>query len=483
MSANCKGSSRERLMLLAAGAAELSWLYAVISFSLIIAAPRNYPFSTALSSFILPILLWNISRGRGWRIFTLLLLHLVGLVLTTLKALHRFNGWESPFFSQKWLAAQFSPPGEALEVFIIGLVIFWALMLWLAGIAFARRKQSYPAIAARFDLGIAAFFFVFLISAATRVSAPTSMPLLFSFFIFSMLAISSANNKESGQRDYLFGYHGIGLVLAFAAIILTVGTGALLLFMPHLTAAAESTYSILQGIARPLIPYLIKLLTFIFGIRFDRMRIDNVDSYANDDSSAIQPLESSGWMKIIESVLRWGLLSIITLLLLFACLWVLWKLYRWLLSPTAADRKKVPSLWELLASSFAALLNRLRSHFYVFASRKERSKKPQKEAAKLYSRLLSWGCLSGLPRLPTETPWEYCWRLRSSFPEIKAELELIVEAYNQEAYGGKPLQKDELVQAHKAWKKINSPRQWLSRFKRWTKTLHLSPEYQVSRSG
>ena len=110
-----------------------------------------------------------------------------------------------------------------------------------------------------------------------------------------------------------------------------------------------------------------------------------------------------------------------------------------------------------------------------------RRTKGYRGAVQLYAALLTWGRHSGLPYFLSETPAEYGLRLKYRFPSLKTEIELIIEAFNQEVYGEIILDSEQCAIAQFAWRRLRSPLHWPSRLKTWfLQPSHLSEEIQYA---
>jgi hypothetical protein len=88
-------------------------------------------------------------------------------------------------------------------------------------------------------------------------------------------------------------------------------------------------------------------------------------------------------------------------------------------------------------------------------------------AAAVYAGMLRWGRRSGLPVVLSETPIEYGSRLSHHFPELKEEIEMIIETFNMEVYGNIVVDGRLLSRILSAQHKMRSPRHWLARLRGW----------------
>jgi hypothetical protein len=460
---------RERgaLLFFVSGGMELSWLYAWATFLTISTLRQPFPLKEAISTFVLATIVTLVSKGKGWRVVYILGLQGFGFMLTALRIVYVFNPWPYSFWNQTWLIGFFNTPRNPLEWLLLFLLLFWAIMFWARGVTLARRSIDYTTVCARFDLGLAAFFILFLtkflllIKGGIKIDDPESQLLLFPFFIFGLLAIGLVRNRSTAPRDFLPGYQGIGLILSFAVAVLLFSAGLILFFFPYLTTAAEMGHGIIKSVADPLGPILVSVLRFLF--MRGTIRPENASPQPEGSTGDfVSPVESSWWTALLEKILGWGLGTIIGLTILIIVGLAIFYLLRWLFSKTSVSQKKQSS-WYLI--SLWAI--RLRE-FLVFCWRKiVRRAKGYRGPVHLYAALLTWGRHSGLPHFLSETPAEYGLRLQYRFPPLKTEIELIIEAFNQEVYGEIILDSEQCAIAEFAWRRLRSPLHWPSRLKTW----------------
>ena len=456
---------RSRLLFFVAGLMELSWIYAVAVFLLVILDSPVFPLLEAAVTFFTAAVITSLYRGRGWRIIQALGLHPLGFSATALVNIYVFYGCTGPFFSRSWVIGLFCLPKQPLEGLVFGLVIALSAAFWLGGFFYGLRPASYQAITSRFDLGIAVFFFTLLISGGVGIAYPAG-DILLPFFLFSMFSIALARNRGSGRREYLAGYRGVGLVLVFAVIVIVFTGSVLLLFLPYLTMTAKVGYAAIKGITSPLGPVFIAILRFIFGRGSIRQGAGDSGLTGDGGMVYIEPVEKSWWMEILEKVLAWGVTGLLLLLGLFVAGWGIRNLLRWLLSRTPGEGER-RSMREEFFLWLGACRNRWRVFFSFLRSSFSRSSPCLSQVVLSFRLLLVWGKVSGIPIALSETPFEYGLRLGGHFPKLKKEIELIVDHFNREIYGKKTLKGEALVQLKHSWRRLNSPLNWPTRFKVW----------------
>jgi len=459
-------AKRGVLLVLANGGMELSWLYAWANFIMIAMIHRPFPLPEALGTFALAAALTFITRGSGWRVILILAIQAGGFVFAASRIVYVLDSWSFPFLSQGWIIEFFGRPRGFMEWFIFAVLLFFAFSFWMGGVALARRSGAYLKICARFDLGVAAFGglflikFLFLIKGNMDIHDHAAQALLFPFFLFSLLAIGMARNRSMAQRDFLSGYQGIGIFLSFTVVVLVFGAGLVLLFLPYLTMAAEFGYGILKTTARPL-PILVTIIRFLFMHNVSRPET-RPQSGGGAEVDIVSSTETSWWMELLEKVVGWGFMGLLALVGIIACCLGAWYLLRWLFSRTSRSEEKRLQ-WNLMF----LWASRLWAGLVVFWHKLATRLTGFKDAPQLYAALLRWGRRSGLPRSLSETPAEYGDRLEQQFPLLVRNIEVIVDAYNQQVYGEMLLDESQLRTAKRSWRSLRSPYYWPSRFKAW----------------
>jgi hypothetical protein len=170
--------------------------------------------------------------------------------------------------------------------------------------------------------------------------------------------------------------------------------------------------------------------------------------------------EGSWWTVLIGKIFGWSLAGMLGLVVIIFLGIGLWFLIRWLLSKSGISRKKQENPFP-----FLVLLQRLWEALRLIHQWMIGKIKGYNNGVQLFGAVMRWGRRSGLPRFVSETPLEYALRLKNTFPLLNKEIQMIVDALNQEVYGEMILEKDELQTALVAWRKLRSPRFWPVRLK------------------
>jgi hypothetical protein len=459
---------KKALLLLSSGCMELSWLYAWASFLTISISHRPFPFLEAVTAFILSAGITLFSKEKGWRVISILSLQLLGFIFSALFILYFFNALTNPFLSYAWVVEFFLSLKGASEWLITILILFLTLPFWIGGLTLAKKPMTYFKTCSRFDLGLGAFFLLFLIKlvllekGGIKSEDPVSQFMIFPFFIFSLSAIGLARKQGDFQKNFLSGYQGIGVILIFVMAILIFGSGLTLFFLPSLSLVAESGYGILKIVSKPLGYIFVQVIRFLY--MRNTLRSESPSLLPQKGIEDFNPPAEEGWWpEFIGKIVSWGLWGALGLILLLAFGLGIYYLLRWLFSKTPASPKKRESLWFRILS----WLKRFQDFLLPLLKRGISSTEGYKGAIQIYRTLLSWGRHSGLPHFLSETPNEYGQRLNHQFPSLKGEIDLIIEAFNLEFFGGISLHKEQLAKSLSAWRRLRSPLHWPYRLKSW----------------
>ncbi len=465
----------EFFLFLIDGGMELTWLYAWATFLTMLAFHQSFPFQEAIGPFALAAALTLFSKEKGWWVIQILGLHLFGFILAGLRIVYVFNADSHSFWDKAWLIEFLNHPRSAFEWMTLLLLPLFAVMFWLGGTTLARRPMAYTTLCSRFDLGITAFFLLFLtkflmlIKGGMKSEESLSQLLFFQFFVLGLLAVGLARDRGQETKEFLPGYQSIGVILSFSGVILLFGGSVVLFFLPYLKWAAEVGYRVLKVGAKPFGYALFHILRFLYMPRGNLPKEPPPEAGLDN----LKTVQEIGWLpEIVEKILGWGLGSLLGLAVFGICGLVLFYLFRWLFSRTPARPKKqnrnswsfvwgwVSRFKTLLILCWTGILHKLKGY-----------KKP----ADFFSALLSWGRRSGVPRAPHETPREYGLRLKSRFPFLEKETEEIIQAFHHEVYGEIRLDGKDLAAVRWAWRRLRSPLHWPSRLNAWFRQSPSSP--------
>jgi hypothetical protein len=449
---------------LISGGMEMCWLYGWAAFSMTAVMDRPFSSSGAIGAFVLAAILTNLSIGKGWRIIQVGGLQALGFACVALGILHSVYYSSYLLTDKDWIFVLFHQPRSPMEWFNFTFILVWTLLFWIGGCAQARRPRAYFTVCARFDIGLVAFFclflarLVFLDKGGIKVDDPLSSALIFPFFLLGLLAIGMARNENKAHKVFLPGYRSFGIIATFMATVILSAGAVILFFLPFLTAVAGTGYHALKAGAGFALPIVERVLRYIFMGR--SVREEPAGSSPKPGEWDHLFTMHGTWMEFIEKVMQWGIKGLAVLLLLGAFSIIIYYLIKWLLSKTAHVQRDTKKTYEIAPWFF-----RLWKTLVLLYRRLMLSIRGYKKAAELYAVLLGWGQRSGLTRFMHETPLEFGERLNKCFPRLKNEINVIVSTFNREVYGEAVVSGEGMKQALLAWRALRSPSHWPLRLK------------------
>jgi hypothetical protein len=451
-------SRGERLLLLITGFMDLAWLYAWAVFTTSPLIHGVLPLASCAAVFWAAALLVRLVGNRGWRVITVGLVNLTGLVLGALVILHGILAPHHPFWRVgEWLGAAGSWDVK-FPGFTISVVCFWILCFWAGGMRLSRRPANYHTVTSRFDLGLGAFFLLYMIQLLVRMKYGVSVRqdmagyLMLSFFAFGVFAVGLARSRTRAEKSFRGGYRGAGLLLGFTLLVSFAGTGAALMVLPHLTGAARAAYTGMRTLGTRVEPILTRIVRFTF------QPVAGGVSPTGDAGAAryLTVPEASGRVSTMGLVLLWALLGVVGAVLLYLLGRALWPAIRRLFLRTGtaggAGRGFYLSFDRLVAWWHAVirLLCKRRDALGVL---------------ELYTQMVVWGRRSGIPRAVHETPLEYGARLAGRFPDAGPDFRRIVDAFNLTVYAQAPEELAGLREARGSWRRLLRLWLWMARLR------------------
>jgi hypothetical protein len=220
---------------------------------------------------------------------------------------------------------------------------------------------------------------------------------------------------------------------------------------------ADSAGSVLKETAQPIGPVLVSFIRFIFSI--GRYRRDG--GHSDTHSSGADQLYPDAEIRWAQG-LGWLLLGVLGLIALGFCGYLIRLLVHWLLKRNSGEAFERPynNLVSWLLSMIGDFFLDVWNGLALLLKRID-------SAAAIYAGLLRWGRRSGLPALSSETPLEYGGRLMQRFPQLRSEIEMIVNAFNREIYGLIQADGRILTRIQSSQRRMRNPRHWPSRIRTW----------------
>jgi len=253
----------------------------------------------------------------------------------------------------------------------------------------------------------------------------------------------------------------VSLLLSFTALVLLLGTGAVLMVFPYLTEAARVVYAGIDFAGTQVKPFLTAAVKFIFwplGIGAKKVSVGPADMEL--ELLTPMPPTTGGWSDTLGVVLLWGLIGSIGVVSILMIVRGMRYLFRWLFSRTGNTKRGKIAFYP----SWVCWLAWWHAVFLVLFKRRTAL-----GVIELYKQLVVWGKRSGIPRAVDETPLEYGERLARRFPDEGPEFNSIVDAFNLTVYGETPEERAGLKGARGAWCRLKRLYLLLVRLKsRWS---------------
>lgn len=458
--------SNIRLLVSTFAGMELSWRYATLSLFSLLLLPKTFPWPHAIAAFAGAGLLTALLGGRGFRVITVLIFHLVCILPLGCLLVHYFHGNGADFLDWGWLAGLAQSPRPLAAWLAVIFELSMLVWLWVGGYNLARRPKTYQRVGIRFDLGLTVLFALVLFSlmlASERfgvvIDHQAIRPMMASFFCFGLLSLSLARVGDPVPRDIRPGYRGLVLVLTFLVIVLVLAGGAIAFFMPQLTAAAESGYAAVKVVVRPLAPYFLAVLKFLLVGRRDQSTGGGSGQAPPPDAAGGSLEQHTSWIDTVFQVLGWGMIGLICAGGVILAVYLAYRFFLRLMARTGASAPRIRLLDQTLdwLSRWAARAAR----WAVLACSRRTG------PLEVYAGLLKWGRRSGLPRQLGETPREYGRRLSAALPRAAGEIGTVIQCLELAVFAARPLACDDLNDLRRSWRHLARPSLWTHRFRLW----------------
>lgn len=448
------------LLTLSSGGMMLSAFYACTTFILACISQKPIPLSEAGLILFMATLITAIHSRRAWRRIYVIGLHILGLLFAFLRLCHNYYGLESPFWSFHWIQEFFMLERLAASGFVLILILLFIWILWFCGIRLFIRPTDQTTISDRFDSGLGFLVFLLLIKLVIAIKG-ASIPLehsatrpIIAFMILGLFSMGIVRNISPSQLGGITYFKGAGIAMTFTFIILMLGGGLFILFLPEFQNLAETSADLLKTVTKSLGPIVVALIRFALGKGWWGQSWE--DAISDKPSATPQTGGGAGVFEFMAACLFVGL--IITILLGFG--FIFYYLLNWLRSETTEEKEGV-GIWKLLLS----FIHAAKQLFSSLWDRILRDRDPSCAADKFYQNLLRWGRFSGLSHVVSETPKEYGIRLSSRFTRIEKEIRLIVHLHDEAIYGCVSPDSHQISSARLALRRIRNPLLWFARLK------------------
>lgn len=455
-------ADKSTLLLLCRAGMEFIWRYAWVLFLSLSIVGRPIPLLEPTVIFAAAYLVTVLTDHRSWRIVQWLCVNIAGFFSLWLWAVHRFFYSPAPGLDRLWIMDWLAHLHELHFFFIQFLFFVCLLAFWMGARVVAQREAGYLSVCLQFDKGLGLLLLLLLVKFVAQEKAglwleeQTTRCLVFAYFALGLIAIGLSREQNGVKKKFCPGYQGVGVILCFLAFVLIAGALLTSILLPSITFVANSAQSALKGAAEPMVPVLVQALRYLFSM--GRHRRD-IGTHLSDGSAfQLSPGDEMAWHAGFGGMII-GMLGLIALGVIG---YLVYLLVRWLFKRRISKAPHVPATGMIhgLLSILVAMV------LYAWHGCLSLGKKSDNAAA-VYADMLRWGRRSGLPLRLTETPREYGRRLSRQVPPLEAEIEMIVDAFNEETYGDIEVDGRLLWQTLAALKKMKHARYWRLRVKAW----------------
>jgi hypothetical protein len=430
-------------------------------------------------------LLWSIFKYQVPFLFTLVVFF--GSIITTsfiqLKNRMRIQAWfiHLAIFSMcTFIAAHFliflpnNIPGQwdikqliyanmgMMDLLLILVIIVISLVIWKRGAVSVADPLGRENMYNRFDLGLSAFAILLVLRMILlfRFEILIDKPILefhyLPFFLFGLLSMGAVLVSNKSNKYYASGFHKIGIALGLSFVVLTAGSGVVLLFNSQLTSIAEIFSTPIKNSSAPLEQILVSIFRFIWRYKQMNVQLSPPDKGEHGSGFMGQKSESI----FFEEIIMWSLVGLLVLLVLAVLYFVLRVILRYLFSATErVPRTKARPLnltdWFIRTIIMVKIL--LVKILYPFKS--------PVSACDFYLVLKKWGRFSGITLEPSETPQEYCDRLVYNFPVLEKEFIFLTKLVNRSIFGNLSITRQQIKEVKISCRRLSHPTHWPKRLK------------------
>jgi hypothetical protein len=438
----------------------LSCFYACASFIFASISQKPFPLPEAAAILFWATLITCILNQQGWRRVYVIVLHLLGLLGSSLWLCHRYYKLELPFWRLSWVPEFFLFERAVTGWFALILILLCVWILWFCGMRLWTKPTEQTIISHRFDLGLAFLLLLLLIKLVIVVKGgsipmePSSTESLISFIILGLFSMGLVRTNTASQEGTVIYIKGAGIVLSFMFITSMLGGGLFILFLPKLQTFAEAGSDLLGTMSESISQILNAWPIFS----------PKTDIFGGKEPINIPLINRSGGDLGIIHFLFIGLgiailLFMVVVILALLIKWFFSKL-KWFFSKTEEGNDKL-GIWRLFLLVIYSVKNLFSTLWIKILSNIDTSR----TAEYVFKLLLRWGRYSGLKHIVSETPKEYGIRLGNRFPQIEKEIGLIIHMHDEAIYGITSPDSHQICRVRLALRRIRSPLLWFTRIK------------------
>ena len=457
------------LLILSSGGMMLCWFYGWTSFVFASLSHKMIPLlETAVILFLATIITY-IHNRKSWRWIYIIGLHLSGILYSSFWLYHRYYKLESFFWDLNWITDFFLLERTLSDWITFVLLPLCGWIVWFCGTRLWTKPTEQTTIRSRFDWGLTFFLSLLLVKLVIEMKGG-SIPMdhsikepLFSFMILGLFSLGFVRTRSTSQQENVTYLKGVGIILSFTFVILMLGGGLFILFLPQLQSFAEAGIELPATMKSAMLQVLVPFMRMITKMASrqstsqiqERTHFSTNNVSTNDGSDPINgPVADPG-------IFFYLFAGVIVVILLAIAGFIILRLLKWIFSRTVLEVDQKKGIWELLLS----YIYTVKAFFLSLSIKIIKRPDTASAAEKYFNFLLRWGRISGLKHTASETPKEYGSRLGDRFPKIEKEIGLIVHIHDEAIYGCIPVDQSRISSARLALRKIRSPLLWFARIK------------------
>jgi hypothetical protein len=381
---------------------------------------------------------------------------LMWAVVTLLSIKFQLFGLNS-FLDTAWLTAFPEAVSQIFYSFQPALLIFLgSIPLWWLGKRLAQSEANFTTSVGYFQFGLIILVIVFFSSYELSLISITAVPVIITFFVFSLAGISIAHAQS--EDSWLSSWQGnwTGMLLISIGIIILIGLLISIIFTPDLIQVFLNILKWIWGVIE-------KVMTWIASLFPPPAPASPIPGL--DTAPGATPEETTIPLQIPENLLSgmrlaWTILSGGILVL---AIWrVSSQIFGFMRRRAAQSGGEIETLKGAFMSDFLTWIRRiLTTVFHIRFGERIKSRPLPPEVAsvrQLYGQFLHWAASGGYPRGKAQTPSEFEFVLSDAISENQPELEFITREYINARYGPVTPTQEDLNRLKESWKKLKQAR-------------------------
>jgi hypothetical protein len=339
-------------------------------------------------------------------------------------------------------------------------VVLAAAALWYLGALLARTRVTYETVMARFQIGLMMLVISLVVGYAVKVDQTAQVAIAVVFVGLGLAAAAVARTDGSSPRSRLARRGGTwwSMLLISLAVIVLLGFVASLIFTPGFVHLILRGFRGLWNLVERAAAGFANLFPSSCSESDSTQVSIPADPLAGDGGRSGYPMVPPSWLSS-----HIGGVIFISLLLGTLVFMITWRTISGLLERMRrgdADRPEMESLRGAFRLDLTKLFRRMLAWLsnlpLLRLLRRTRRDEPAPTTSmrRLYAEMLRWGAASGLPRGPSQTPFEYEQVLCAALPAHGTDVAFITGSYVRARYAAQPPTEAELHQLRESRRRL-----------------------------